>query len=112
MTTLRNSVQLIGRLGNDPETTTFGENKSKTKFSLATSDYYRDKEGERVEETQWHNIVAWGKTATIAEKYLKKGNEIALAGKITYSKWDDKDGNTKYMTEIVANEIVMFSKKK
>ena len=112
MTTLRNSVQLIGRLGNDPETTTFGENKTKAKFSLATSDYYRDKDGERVEETQWHNIVAWGNTATIAEKYLKKGQEIALSGKLTHRSWDDKDGNTNYITEVIASEIVMFEKKK
>ncbi len=112
MTTLRNSVHLIGRLGSDPETTTFGENKTKVKFSLATSDYYRDKEGERVEETQWHNIIAWGKTATIAEKFLKKGQEVALSGKITYNSWEDKEGITKYFTEIVANEIAMFDKKK
>ena len=112
MTTLRNSVQLIGRLGNDPEATTFGENKTKVKFSIATSDYYRDKEGERVEETQWHNIVAFGNTATIAEKYLKKRSEIAVAGKITYNSWEDKDGNTKYFTDIIANEIVMLGSKK
>ena len=111
MTTLRNSVQLIGRLGIDPEATTFGENKTKVKFSLATSSYYKDKEGERVEETQWHNIVAWGKTATIAEKYLKKGKEIALSGKLTHRSWDDKDGNTNYITEVVANEILMLDKK-
>ncbi|MFK5857191.1 MAG: single-stranded DNA-binding protein [Bacteroidota bacterium] len=111
MTTLRNSVQLIGRLGNSPETTTFGENKTKVRFSFATSDNYKDKDGERVEETQWHNIIAWGGIATIAEKYLKKGQEVALSGKITYRSWDDKDGNKKYITEIVANEIVMFEKK-
>ena len=112
MTTLRNSVQLIGHLGNDPEATTFGENKTKVKFSLATSNYYRDKEGERVQETQWHNIVAFGNTATIAEKYLKKGSEIAVAGKITYNSWEDKDGNTKYFTDIIANELVMLGGKK
>ncbi|MBC8320302.1 MAG: single-stranded DNA-binding protein [Bacteroidetes bacterium] len=112
MTTLRNSVQLIGRLGIDPETTTFGENKTKVKFSLATSDYFKDKEGERVEETQWHNIVAWGNVAKIAEKYLKKGSEIAVAGKLTYRSWDDKDGNTKYITEVLANEIQMLGGKK
>ena len=112
MTTLRNSVQLIGRLGIDPEATTFGENKTKVKFSLATSSYYKDKEGERVQETQWHNIVAFGNTATIAEKYLKKGNEIAVTGKITYNSWEDKDGNTKYFTDIIANEIVMLGSKK
>jgi single-strand DNA-binding protein len=112
MTTLRNSVQLIGRLGTEPETKTFGDNKTMVKFSFATSSYYKDKDGERVEETQWHNIVAWGGTATIAEKYLKKGQEIAISGKITYRSWDDKDGNKKYFTEIVANEFVMFNNKK
>ena len=111
MTTLRNSVQLIGRLGNDPETKTFGDNKTMVKFPFATSSYYKDKAGERVDETQWHNIVAFGNTATIAEKYLKKGQEVAISGKITYRSWDDKDGNKKYMTEIIANEIVMFNNK-
>ena len=72
MTTLRNSVRLIGRLGNDPEATTFGDNKSKVRFSLATKDFYKDKEGERKEDTQWHNVVAFGKTAEIAENTLKK----------------------------------------
>lgn len=112
MTTLKNSVHLIGRLGMDPETSTFGENKTKVKFSLATSNYYKDKEGERVEETQWHNIVAWGNVANIADKYLKKGHEIALSGKLTYRSWDDKEGNTMYITEVVANEILMLEKKK
>lgn len=111
MTTLRNSVQLIGRLGLDPETIPFGDNKSKVKFSLATNDYYKDKEGERQEETQWHNIVTYGKTAEIAEKYLKKGEEVAIAGKLTYRSWEDKEGKTNYMTEIVASEIVMLGKK-
>lgn len=79
MTTLRNSVQLIGRLGADPKKVTYGENKSRVKFSLATNDYYRDKDGERQEETQWHNIVTFGKTAEIAEKYLKKVKKLLLA---------------------------------
>ena len=112
MTNLRNSVQLIGRLGMDPETKTFGDNKSKVRFSIATSEYYNDKDGERQEETQWHNVVAYGRTAEIAEKYLKKGQEIAIRGKLTHRSWDDKDGNTNYITEVVANEIVMFEKKK
>lgn len=111
MTTLRNSVQLIGRLGIDPETKTFGDNKSKVRFSLATSDYYKDKEGERQEETQWHNVVAYNKTADIAEKYLKKGQEIAVSGKITYRSWEDKEGKTNYITEVVANEIQMLGSK-
>jgi len=82
------------------------------RFSFVTSEYYKDKAGERVEETQWHNIVAWGNTASVAEKYLTKGQEVAIAGKITYRTWDDKDGNKNYITEIIANEIVMFSNKK
>ncbi len=111
MTNLRNSVHLIGRLGINPETSNFGENKSRVKFSLATNDFYKDKDGERQEETQWHNLVSYGKTAEIAEKYLKKGDEIAVAGKIIYRSWEDKEGKTNYITEIVVNEIQMFGKK-
>jgi len=80
MTTLKNSVNLIGRLGNDPEMKTFGENRRMARFSLATNDYYNDSEGNRVTETQWHNIVAWGKTAEIAEKLLNKGKEAHRSG--------------------------------
>lgn len=112
MTTLRNSVQLIGRLGIDPETKTFGDNKSKVRFSLATSHAYRNKEGEKQEETQWHNIIAFGKTADVAEKYLTKGREVAISGKLTYRSWEDNEGNTNYITEIVANEILMLGSKK
>jgi len=111
MTTLRNSVQLIGHLGVDPETITYGENKSRVKFSLATNDFYRDKDGERQQETQWHNIIAFGKTAEIAEKYLKKGVEIAVAGKLSYRSWEDKEGKTNYFTEVIANEILMLGNK-
>ncbi len=111
MTTLRNSVKLIGRLGNDPELINLGNDKIKVRFSLATSDYYTDKDGERKEDTQWHNIITFGKTAEIAEKFLNKGKEIAISGKLTYRSWEDKDGNTKYITEVVANEIQMLGKK-
>ncbi|HHL57663.1 MAG TPA: single-stranded DNA-binding protein [Bacteroidetes bacterium] len=111
MTTLRNSVQLIGRLGVDPKSFEFDGGKMKVTFSLATSDYYKNKEGDRVEETQWHNIVAWGKTAKIAADYLSKGKEIALSGKLTNRSYEDKEGNKRYITEIVANEIVMLEKK-
>ena len=112
MSTLRNSVQLIGRLGNDPEISTFGENKNKARFSIATSDSYVDKNGERVEETQWHNVIAWGAVAQIAEKYLKKGNETAILGKLTHREWVDKDNQKHYITEVVANEILLLGKKK
>jgi single-strand DNA-binding protein len=111
MTTLRNSVQLIGRLGMDPEVKTFENDQTKVRFTLATSDSYKNKEGERVEETQWHNIVAWGRIAKVAENYLNKGKEIALSGKLTNRSYDDKDGNKRYITEIIANEILMLEKK-
>ena len=111
MTTLSNSVHLIGRLGIDPKTFEFDSGKMKTTFSLATSDYYKDEKGERVQETQWHNIVAWGKTAKIASDYLNKGKEIALEGKLTNRSYEDKDGNKKYITEVVANQILILDKK-
>jgi len=111
MTTLSNSVHLIGRLGMDPKTFEFDSGKMKTTFSLATSDYYKDEKGERVQETQWHNIVAWGKTAKIAADYLNKGKEIALEGKLTNRSYEDKDGNKKYITEVVANQILILDKK-
>ena len=111
MTNLTNSVQLIGHLGADPKSHKFENGGLKVSFSMATNDYYRDKNGEKVKETEWHNIAAFGKTAEIAGKYLKKGSEVILRGKLTTRSWDDKDGNKKYMTEIVANEIVMFNKK-
>jgi single-strand DNA-binding protein len=108
MNSLRNSVTLIGRLGNDPEMRTLGDNRRVVHFSLATNDYYTDSEGKRVTETQWHNIVAWGKTAEIAEKLLKKGKECAIQGKLANRSWEDKEGNKHYITEVIANEIVVF----
>ena len=110
MTTLRNSVNLIGRLGNDPEIKTFGNDRSMARFSLATDDYYRDSEGKQTKETQWHNIVAWGKTAEIAEKILAKGKEAAIQGKLVNRSWEDKDGTKRYITEVVVSEIMVFGK--
>lgn len=111
MTTLSNSVHLIGHLGNDPEIKTFGNEHTKARFSLATDDYYRDNEGKRTKETQWHNIIAWGKTAEIAEKILTKGKEVAIQGKLVNRSWEDKDGAKHYITEVVANEIMALGKK-
>lgn len=111
MSTLRNSVQLIGHLGNDPEINNFGENKTKARFSVATNDYFIDKDGERKEQTQWHNVIAWGQIAKVAEKYLKKGQEVAILGKLTTRDWVDKDNKKSYITEIVASEILMLGKK-
>ena len=111
MTTLSNSVHLIGRLGQDPKSFEFDSGKMKAQFSLATSDYYKDQKGERVQETQWHNIVAWGKTAKVVIDYLTKGKEIALEGKLINRSYEDKDGNKKYISEVVANQILILDKK-
>jgi len=111
MNSLRNKVQLIGHLGNDPEVKEFDGGKSVANFRMATSEIYKNKSGEKVTETQWHNIVAWNGTAKIVEKLLKKGHEVAIEGKLTTRSWDDKDGNKKYMTEIVANEVLLFKSK-
>ena len=108
MKSLRNSVHLIGNLGMDPEVKEASNGNKLAKFSLATSDSYKNKNGEKVEETQWHNLVIWGKLADVAEKYLKKGNQIAAEGKLNYRQYDDKDGNHRYFTEIVVNDMVML----
>ena len=111
MTTLSNSVHLIGRLGQDPKSFEFDGGKMKTTFSLATSDRYKNANGEKVEDTQWHNVVAWGKTAKIAADYLAKGKEIALEGKLTNRSYEDKEGNKKYISEVLANQIIILDKK-
>lgn len=110
MTTLKNSVQLIGRLGNEPEVRTFESGKKMATFSLATNDTYINAQGDKVEETEWHNIVVWGKKVDIVEKYLKKGNEIAVQGKIRTRSYE-KDGEKRYITEINLNELLMLGSK-
>jgi len=110
MNSLRNKVQLIGNLGNDPEIINLESGKTLAKFSIATNESYKNAEGEKVTDTQWHNVVAWGKTAEIVEKYITKGKEIAVEGKLTTRAWDDKEGNKRYTTEIVCNEILMLGK--
>ena len=110
MNTLRNKVQLIGNLGNDPEIITLESGKMLAKFSIATNESYKNAQGEKVTDTQWHNVVAWGKTAEIVEKFITKGKEIAIEGKLTTRTWDDKDGNKRYTTEVVCNELLMLGK--
>src|SRR5690606_16553899 len=110
MTTLKNNVQLIGRLGNDPELRSFESGKKMATFSLATNETYYNNKGEKVTDTQWHNIVAWGKKAEIAEGYLRKGSEIAMSGKLVNRKYE-KDGIVKFITEISLNELLMMDKK-
>ncbi|WP_457610704.1 single-stranded DNA-binding protein [Lutibacter sp.] len=111
MNTLRNKVQLIGNLGNNPEIITLDSGKKLAKFSLATNESYKNAEGEKITNTDWHNVIAWGKTAEIIEKYLEKGNEIAIEGKLTSRSYEDKDGNKKYITEVVVNELLMLGNK-
>ena len=111
MTSLKNNVQLIGRLGNEPEVRTFESGKKMATFSLATNDTYTNAQGEKVEDTQWHNIVVWGKKVDVVENYLKKGNEIAMSGKLINRSYE-KDGEKKYITEINMNELLMMGGKK
>jgi len=110
MNTLRNKVQLIGNLGNDPEIINLESGKTLAKFSIATNESYKNAQGEKITDTQWHNIVAWGKTAQIVEKYVGKGKEVVVEGKLTTRAWEDKDGNKRYTTEVVCNELLMLSK--
>jgi single-strand DNA-binding protein len=106
MNTLRNSVKLIGRLGMDPEVKLLDKGSKVATFSLATSDSYTTKEGSKQEQTQWHSIVVWGKLAVICEKYLKKGKEIAIDGRLAYRTWEDKNGTRHYKSEIIASDIL------
>ncbi|MFC7357762.1 single-stranded DNA-binding protein [Jejudonia soesokkakensis] len=111
MNALRNRVQLIGNLGNDPEIITMDSGKKLAKFTIATNETYKNQKGERVTDTQWHNVVAWGKTADIIEMYVTKGKEVAVEGKLTTRSWEDKEGNKRYTTEIVCNELLMLGNK-
>ncbi|PJA10008.1 MAG: single-stranded DNA-binding protein [Flavobacteriales bacterium CG_4_10_14_0_2_um_filter_32_8] len=112
MNSLRNKVQLIGHLGNNPEIVNLEKGNKLAKFSIATNESYKNSKGETIKETQWHNLIAWGKTAEIIEKYLQKGNEVAIEGKLVNKNYDDKDGNKRYVTEIVVNELLMLGGKK
>lgn len=94
----------------DPEVKTFDSGKKKASFSLATNETYQNNEGEKVEDTQWHNIVVWGKRVEVVENYLKKGSEVAIEGKLVNRSYE-KDGITKYITEISLNELLMLGKK-
>ncbi|WP_047415763.1 single-stranded DNA-binding protein [Cellulophaga sp. Hel_I_12] len=110
MNALRNSVQLIGNLGNDPEIVNLEGGAKLAKFSIATSDSYKNAQGEKVEDTQWHNIVAWGKTAEIVENYLTKGKQVAIEGKLVHRSYETKEGEKRYITEIKCNELMMLGK--
>lgn len=108
MSSLANRVTLIGNLGQDPETKTTESGKKLVHFTLATKDGFKNAEGQRVNETTWHNIIAWNGLADVAGKFLKKGNEVAVEGRIVYRSYEDKKGVTKYITEIVLNDLELL----
>jgi single-strand DNA-binding protein len=111
MSTLKNHVQLIGNIGQEPTITNLDSGKKVARFSLATNEYYKDDKGEKQTETNWHTVVAWGKTADIIEKYVVKGKEIGVTGKLKTRTYTTDDGNQRYVTEVEANEILLLGTK-
>lgn len=111
MSTLRNTVKLIGHLGKDPEIRTFDSGKKMATFSLATNDSYKNQKGEKVEDTQWHTLVIWGKLADVAGQYLKKGSEVAVEGKLIHRTYETANGEKRYVTEINVNDMLMLGGK-
>ena len=111
MNGLKNKVQLIGNLGNAPEIKNTESGKKLAKFSIATNETYYNAKGEKVVETQWHNLIAWGKVADLVEKYLTKGTEVAIEGKLMNNNFTDKDGNKKYYTEVQVHELLLLGGK-
>ncbi|MDG1756388.1 MAG: single-stranded DNA-binding protein [Bacteroidia bacterium] len=111
MNALKNKVQLIGNLGMNPEVKELDGGRKVAKFTLATNEVYKNQKGEKVQDTQWHNIVAWGKTASLMEELLSKGKEVLVEGKLTNRSWDDKEGNKRYITEIVTSDFLILTPK-
>ncbi|MDD5150950.1 MAG: single-stranded DNA-binding protein [Flavobacterium sp.] len=110
MNAMKNKVQLIGNVGNDPEIKNLDGGKKVANLSIATNDSYKNDKGEKVEQTEWHKVVAWGKTAEIIEKFVTKGLQIAIEGKLTHRSYDDKNGEKRYITEVVVNDILLLGK--
>jgi len=110
MKSLKNRIQLIGRVGKDPEFRLLDSGKNVVNFSMATSDSYKNASGEKTVDTQWHQVVAWGGLAEIADKYLRKGSEVAIQGKLIHRNYEGPDGNKRYITEIIADEILLLGK--
>ena len=111
MSTLKNHVQLIGNVGQEPTITNLESGKNVARFSIATNEHYKNNKGEKVQSTDWHTVVAWGKTAEIIENYVGKGKEIALTGKLRTRTYTTDDGNQRYVTEVEANEILLLGNK-
>lgn len=111
MNAMRNKVQLIGHLGQAPEIKTVADGKKIANLNLATNERFKNSKGEKITETQWHNIVVWGKLADIAEKYLVKGTEVAIEGRLINRNYTDKQGVKRSVTEVQANELLILTKK-
>ena len=112
MSTVRNHVQLIGNVGQEPTITQLESGKKVARISLATNENYKNANGEKQSNTEWHNLVAWGKTAGIVEKYVSKGKEIAISGKLTSRSYETKEGEKRFVTEIIVNEILLLGNNK
>jgi single-strand DNA-binding protein len=110
MNALRNKVQLIGHVGQEPEIKTFEGGKKLANLTLATNESYTNAKGEKVEQTEWHRLTAWGKTADLIDSYVTKGKEIAIEGKLTHRSYDDKDGVKRFITEVVISELLLLGK--
>lgn len=111
MNTMKNKVQLIGHLGMNPEVKTIQNGTKLAKMRMATSEIYKNNRGEKVTETEWHNIVAWGKTAEIAEQLLHKGSEVMVEGKLIHREYTDKDGVKRFFTEVQVINLLLLDKK-
>ena len=112
MSTIRNKVQLIGNVGNPPEIRNLDNGKKVASFSIATNEFFKNSKGEKVQNTQWHTIVAWGNTAEIVEQFVGRGKEIAIEGKLTSRSYETNEGEKRYVTEVVANEILFLGNAK
>ncbi|MBC7847663.1 MAG: single-stranded DNA-binding protein [Flavobacterium sp.] len=110
MNAMKNTVQLIGNVGNEPEIKNLDGGKKVANITMATNEVYYRENGDKVEQTEWHKVVAWGKTADIIEKYVTKGLQIGIEGKLTHRSYDDKNGEKRYITEVVANEVLLLGK--
>ncbi|QEM02122.1 single-stranded DNA-binding protein [Mucilaginibacter rubeus] len=106
MNSLRNSVRLVGNLGMDPEVKVFDSNKKMVRLSIATNESYKNDKGEKITDTQWHNLIFWGTQAKLAEDLLKKGDEVAVEGKLANRNYTDKDGIKRYVSEVIVNEFL------
>ena len=107
---MKNSVQLIGHVGQEPEIKNLEGGKKLANISIATNEVYYRENGDKVEQTQWHRVTAWGKTADIIERFVTKGKEIAIGGKLSHRSYDDKDGIKRYVTEVIADEVLLLGK--